>query len=143
MKETDFQFSEVYHLVDSSTVLGYVQKESGNFPPYEGIRVAEIQSSNVLEDGKLKNFAWVAGDDNPADWTTKPRSVKDLINLLVSRFWWYGPKFLTLPYAEWPIKLTYKKEDLEGELKVPNGVFSVALDVVATLVNRLINRYSI
>ena len=52
-KETNLEFSEVFQLVDSSTVLGYVQKECGNFKPYEGIRVAEIQSSNTIEDGRL------------------------------------------------------------------------------------------
>ena len=48
MKETNLQFARVYQLVDSSTVLGYLQKECGVFKPYEGVRVAEIQSSNTL-----------------------------------------------------------------------------------------------
>ena len=50
IKETNLKFGQVYQLVDSSTVLGYVQKECGNFHPYEGIRIGEIQSSNVLVD---------------------------------------------------------------------------------------------
>ena len=43
VKETNFEFSKVYQLVDSSTVLGYVQKECGSFGPYEGVRIAEIR----------------------------------------------------------------------------------------------------
>ena len=42
IKETNFQFSKVYHLVDSSTVLGYVHKECGTFGPYQGIRIADL-----------------------------------------------------------------------------------------------------
>ena len=42
LKETNLKFSAVYQLVDSSTVLGYLQKECGHFNPYEGIRVAEV-----------------------------------------------------------------------------------------------------
>ena len=52
LNETSLQFSKVCHLVDSSTVLGYIHKESGNFGPYEGIRIAEIQSSNEFNDGR-------------------------------------------------------------------------------------------
>ena len=39
--ETNFEFEKVYHLVDSSTVLGYLNKNYGVFHPYVGIRVAE------------------------------------------------------------------------------------------------------
>ena len=38
-KETNFNFAKVYQLVDSSTVLGYLQKECGTFRPFEGVRV--------------------------------------------------------------------------------------------------------
>ena len=91
LKETNLKFSKVYQLVDSSTVLGYVQKECGSFKPYEGIRIAEIQSSNNFVAGTLVGWAWVSGSDNPADWCTKPRRVDDIHN---SSFWVKGPEFL-------------------------------------------------
>ena len=72
LKETSMKFEKV-HLVDSSTVLGYVQKESGHLRPYEGVRVAEVQSLCTIENGKLSYFAWVSTELNPADWCTKPR----------------------------------------------------------------------
>ena len=81
----------MYHLVDSSTVLGYVHKESGIFGPYEGVRIAEIQSSNEFRDGRLAGWAWVPGCDNPADWCTKPRTVKDITE---KDFFYSGPPFL-------------------------------------------------
>ena len=51
-----------------------------------------------------------AGDVNPEDWCTKPCTVEDL----VGTFWMKRPVFLTFDEAEWPIKLTYKKDFLEG-----------------------------
>ena len=57
-KETNLEFSQVFQFMDSSTVLRYVQKEYGSFKPYEGIRVAEVQSSSEFVDNKLKGFAW-------------------------------------------------------------------------------------
>ena len=60
LKDTNLKFGKVFHFVDSSTVLGYIQKESGHFKPYEGVRVAEVQSSAELEDGSQTQFAWVS-----------------------------------------------------------------------------------
>ena len=138
IKETRLKFSATYHLVDSSTILGYLQKECGNFRPYEGIRIAEIQSSNESKDGKLIGWAWVAGENNPADWCTKPRPVKDLMN----KFWVRGPDFISEDVSKWPLKVTYKKEGLEGELKLPKSVYSVTVDVLEDILNRLVERYS-
>ena len=53
LKDTNLEFACVYQLVDSSTVLGYVQKECGVFKPYEGVRIAEIQSSNHRTNSRM------------------------------------------------------------------------------------------
>ena len=134
-KETSLKFKKVYHLVDSSTVLGYVQKESGHLRPYEGVRVAEIQSSCTVVDGRPDGVAWVSTDLNPADWCTKPRNVEDL----ESGFWQDGPDFLREDESSWPIRHTYKKE-LEGEIPASKRkVFTVQVspsDSVKELVSR-------
>ena len=90
LSETNLKFEKIYQLVDSSTVLGYVNKECGVFPPYEGIRVAEIQSTNMFVNKKLKGWAWIAGELNPADWCTKPGSADKILEC----FWSVGPGFL-------------------------------------------------
>ena len=118
LKKTNLKFSTTIQLVDSSTVLGYVQKECGVFQPYEGVRVAEIQSSSTFVDGRIVQFAWVAGHDNPADWCTKPRSSADLL----SPFWNDGPDFLKHDVSSWPLKFTYKKDNFEGQLHLPKQV---------------------
>ena len=49
--------NNIYHLVDSSMVLVYVHKEDSKLKPYEGVRVAEIQTANEQVDGRLLNWA--------------------------------------------------------------------------------------
>ena len=118
LKETNLKFNNVIHLVDSSTILGYIQKECGSFQPYEGVRIAEIQASIKLSDDRNVSFAWVASQDNPSDWCTKPQHVKKL----ESSFWTEGPDFLKRPLSLWPLKYTYKKDHLEGQLHLPKQV---------------------
>ena len=110
--ETNLKFSREIQLVDSSTALGYINKDSGSLGLYEAIRVAEVQMSNNFVDGRLENFSWVAGEQNPADWCTKPRSVEDVRD---NSFWKEGPEFLRTEESSWPIMHTFKTEKLEGE----------------------------
>ena len=60
---------------------------------------------------------------------------------LLSDFWLHGPEFLTQDVSCWPVKHSYKKEGLEGELKI-HAVYAVSNDVEANLINRLVERYS-
>ena len=140
MNDTNFQFSKVYVLVDSSTVLGYLQKECGTFRPFEGVRVAEFQSTSNYVDGKLGNVAWVSGKDNPADWCTKPRTVAEVRD---SRFWKEGPEFLKRDESTWPLIFTYKKDNFEGELRVPRSVKCLHVHVQHDdFLGRLVHRSS-
>ena len=141
LEHLNLRFSNVYHLVDSSTVLGYVHKEDAKLKPFEGQRVSEIQAAGKFVDGKLENWAWVEGENNPSDWATKPRSAKELGP---GSFWQKGPTFLTLPFEEWPIKLTFRTDKLEGEL-VAKGVHHVTVLFVAeemtAQLNSLLDKY--
>ena len=141
VKDTNLEFSEVHHLVDSSTVLGYVHKPSGNLKTFESIRVAEIQQSDMNVDGTIPNWKWIPTAFNPADWCTKPRHVRELA---VGSFWECGPEFLRKPVEEWPVRSSYKKEGLEGEI-VSKKVFAVRVAVskgVDDYLKSLINRSS-
>ena len=138
LKETNMEFQTVYQLVDSSTVLGYLHKHSGVYKVWEGIRVSEIQSTNEFEDGRLKTFAWVGSKDNPADWCTKPRPVTDLEP---GGFWQSGPQFLLLEESEWPIKLTYRTDKLEGEIVVGKSLHVSVVNVAhPDLLGRIAHR---
>ena len=51
----DLEFENVFHLVDSSTVLGYLHKADAKLKPFEGIRVAEVQAAGKFIEGRLEN----------------------------------------------------------------------------------------
>ena len=138
LKETNLKFSKVYQLVDSSTVLGYLHKHCGLYKIWEAIRVSEIQSTNVFKDGRLIPFAWIGTKDNPADWCTKPRPVKDLEP---DGFWQTGPQFLQLEESDWPIKLTYRTDKLEGEIVIGKSCHVSVVNVAnPDLLGRIVNR---
>ena len=140
IKETNFKFSKTYQFVDSSTVLGYVHKQCGVFNVYEGLRVAEIQSTNTFIDGKLENWAWVSGANNPADWCTKPHLAKDLI---LGGFWESGPQFLQEDEASWPIKFSYRTDRLEGEVQLRKQIICTFVNLShPDFLGRLLHRGS-
>ena len=127
--DLDIEFETIYHLVDSSTVLGYLHKSDAKLKPYEGIRVSEIQTAGKFVEGRLQNWSWVDGIHNPADWATKPRQVSELD---VGGFWQTGPEFLQKDFSEWPIRLDFREDKLEGELvlKDPKVAMLVSVDVI-------------
>ena len=57
--------------------------------------MAEMQAAGQTEHGLLKDWAWIEGEDNPADWVMKPRKVQDLAK---GGFWQCGPRFLTTEF---------------------------------------------
>ena len=78
VEQLDVEFAHIYHLVDSSTVLGYLHKIDSKLKPFEGVRVSEIQTSGTFADGRLRDWGWIDGELNPADWAMKPRLVSEL-----------------------------------------------------------------
>ena len=88
--------------------------------------MAEIQAAGQTEHGLLKDSARIEGEDNPADWVTKPRKVQYLAK---GGFWQCGPRFLMTEFKSWPIKLSFRTDKLEGEL-VPKEVMSSTLATV-------------
>ena len=133
LKDTSLKFGKVLNLVDSSTVLGYLHKESSNFKQFEGIKIAEIQSTNEFKDGKLVAWGWVPGSENPADWCTKSRTTADLMN---NELFLTGPAFLVSKEEDWPVKYTFRTDKLEGEsvhFAVSAVVSSTYPDIVNTL----------
>ena len=113
--QLDLEFGTIFHLVDSSTVLGYLHKADSRLKPYEGVRVSEVQAAGRFINGRLENWSWVETDVNPSDWTTKPRRVMDLFT---GGFWQNGPRFLREDYDVWPLKHDFKMGTMEGELQL-------------------------
>ena len=117
------KFSKIYHLVDSSTVVGYLHKSDSKLKPFEGIRVSEVQTSGTFVDGRLQDWYWVEGGLNPADLCTKPRCVSELG---VNSLWQKGPAFLEEDFDQWPVKRDFKTGRLVGEI-LPKAMHTVCL----------------
>ena len=86
-----YDFSKVYQLVDSETVLKMMNKKSTRFKLYEGVRIGELQTAT---DGDMSSWFWVKGGENTADWLTRRKSI-DMIG--PDSEWWRGPDFLYQP----------------------------------------------
>lgn len=85
-----------YHLIDSQTILGAIQRESYGYQTFYANRVGEVQSSTDIRD-----WWWIPGSLNIADILTRGASPADLTE---DSEWQLGPKFLQLPESEWPKK---------------------------------------
>lgn len=90
------QVEKWYHLVDSQTILGAIQRESYGYQTFFANRIGEIQSSTNVQD-----WWWVPGPMNIADIITRGAGPKDLDN---DSEWQSGPKFISQPVNEWPIR---------------------------------------
>lgn len=90
------QVKQWYHFVDSQTVLAAIQHESYGFQTIFANRIGEIQSSTHFQD-----WWWIPGPLNITDIITRGAGLKGLDE---NSPWQQGPKFLSLPAAEWPIK---------------------------------------
>ncbi len=85
-----------YHLVDSQTVLGAIQRESYGYKTFFANRIGEIQGIT-----KSQEWWWIPGSQNIADMINRGASPQ---NLDENSEWQNGSRFLSLPVDEWPIK---------------------------------------
>nr|XP_057945469.1 uncharacterized protein LOC131139671 [Doryrhamphus excisus] len=85
-----------YHLVDSQTVLGAIQRESYGYQTFFANRIGEIQNTTQIQD-----WWWIPGSQNIADIITRGAGPEDLDK---DSRWQNGPRFLSLPVNEWPTK---------------------------------------
>ncbi|KAI4905883.1 hypothetical protein NFI96_001272 [Prochilodus magdalenae] len=85
-----------FHLVDSQTVLGAIQRDSYGYQTFFANRIGEIQKAGPVED-----WWWIPGNINVADIITREATPKDLQE---DTAWQNGPEFLKQSLKEWPIK---------------------------------------
>ncbi|KAL3973928.1 GTP-binding protein [Sarotherodon galilaeus] len=90
------QVERWYHFVDSQTVIGAIQRESYGYQTFFTNRIGEIQSSTRIQD-----WWWIPGPQNIADVVTREASPRDLDE---DSEWQNGPRFLSLPVSEWPVR---------------------------------------
>ena len=115
-QEMRFDFDSIVHVVDSETVLSMLNKTSTRFKVYEGVRIGEIQAAT---GGDMKDWAWISGKHNTADWLTRGRLPEQLN---YNTEWWNGPAVLYKPVSEWGLKFGASiKTELPGEKKTTSA----------------------
>lgn len=92
-KHCRIRVAKWYHLVDSQMVLGALQRDVATF---FANRIGEIQGSTSVQD-----WWWIPGPLNIADIISRGASPEELDE---GTDWQLGPKFLSLPESEWPVK---------------------------------------
>lgn len=102
VKQFNWDFESVFHIVDSSIVRSQIQKESRSFNTFVAVRIAEIQTKT-----DPREWWWIDSSMNIADLTSKPCGPREIGK---DSTWQNGPKFLTLPVAEWPIRRTCEEQ---------------------------------
>lgn len=95
-RHSRMQVERWFHLVDSQTVLGAIQRDSYGYQTFFANRVGEIQKT-----APIKDWWWIPGELNIADIITRGSTAEDLVE---GSAWQNGPDFLKLPVEEWPIK---------------------------------------
>lgn len=109
-RELRFKFEKVLHLVDSETVLCMLNKTSTRFKVYEGVRVGEIQAAT---NGDMSEWAWLAGEQNIADWLTRGRRPDEIA---AESEWWRGPPIFYNEFEYWQLKFGLQRDEhLPGE----------------------------
>ena len=98
LSETRMEFEQVYHFIDSETVLHQLSRIAQRFGVYEGVRIGEIQSAT---SGDMSDWNWIAGEINVGDLTTRPQGPE---SLGPESIWQRGPDFLYLDESQWPCK---------------------------------------
>lgn len=109
-----------YHLVDSQTVLGAIQRESYGYQTFFANQIGEIQGSTDIRD-----WWWIPGPLNIADISrgASPRDLDEGSN------WQAGPKFLSLPESGWPVRSAKDVADeaRENVVRIQKKAFVAAL----------------
>ncbi|XP_061896161.1 uncharacterized protein LOC133645296 [Entelurus aequoreus] len=120
-KHARMKIEKWFHLLDSQTVLGAIQRESYGYQTFFANRVGEIQMSGPVQD-----WWWTRGDLNIADLITGGGNPKDLNE---ESTWQNGPEFLKWPVEEWPIQSAGEvaAQARESVNKLQRKAFSAAL----------------
>ncbi|KAK2549017.1 hypothetical protein P5673_030646 [Acropora cervicornis] len=130
--EVRYNFTAVYHIVDSEIVKAMISKESYGFNSFAANRIGEIQQKTDPQD-----WFWTAGDLNIADWVIRGKSPEELGPCSI---WQSGPEFLKQPVEEWPVS---SQANVEKSPERHKTVMTTHAKEIETLAARIdIGRFS-
>ena len=90
-------------------VLWWIRRRSRQYKPFVANRVGEIQSNTSPDQ-----WRYVPTNQNPADLLTRGLTSQDMIK---SKLWWIGPKFLTDKESRWPVNRVEQTVAVDQEMK--------------------------
>ena len=105
--EMNIEFGKVYHIVDSSIILGMITNVSLKFDTFTAPRVTEIQMNTAVEE-----WVWTSTDQMPADLGTRGKCT--VSDLGVGTMWRNGPDWLKCPESSWPVRSDFRKNEIPG-----------------------------
>lgn len=105
-KHNQMQVERWFHLVDTETRAGAIQRESYGYQTFLANRVGEIQKSTSVED-----WTWIPGELNIADFLTRGTAQE---NPKVASVWQNGLEFRERLVEEWPSR-TAKVVDADAK----------------------------
>ncbi|KAK4324215.1 hypothetical protein Pmani_005217 [Petrolisthes manimaculis] len=108
VREFDWTFDSVIHIIDSAIVRAQIQKESYGFSTFVATRIAEIQTKSSPGE-----WWWVQSDNNPADLTTKSSHP---YCLGIGSVWQNGPDYLHHAITSWPISRSFCDDPLPDRI---------------------------
>jgi len=91
---------------DSMDVLFWIRGQGRSWKTFVGNRIGEIQAST-----EPSQWRHIPTKLNPADLISRGMAGGDLAE---AELWWHGPKFLTQPPDEWPLKRVELRASSEG-----------------------------
>ncbi|XP_030836004.1 uncharacterized protein LOC115921870 [Strongylocentrotus purpuratus] len=109
-QELDIPVDETFFWTDSTSVLQYIQSETGRFKTFVANRVALIQ-----EGSESSQWHHIETSLNPADVCS--RGVK-VDQFLAMRFWKEGPEFLQASEDQWPKQPRNASHDVNNDPEV-------------------------
>ena len=112
---TNLAVVKIYNLVDSSSTLGMINKQSAALQEYTGVRIGEIKRNTDEISQKIPClWRWIPREYNIADIPSKGTLDN---SILESNYWQEGPTFLKKPEDEWPMEtgedFTAPKEEVK------------------------------
>ena len=99
---TNLKFDKVYKIVDSTSTLGMLHKQTTALQEFCGTRIGEIRRNDKeMETTVSSQWLWCAGEENPADIPSRGISDPEFIS---SSTWLHGPEWLQKSSEHWPTK---------------------------------------
>lgn len=116
----------IYLWTDSKTALQWLRMDPNTLQV-----LAHNYVTKILKKRETCRVRWIAGEENPADIPTRPKTVDDLLDRI--QLWTFGPPFLHEEEQKWPTLkgLDPRAPEVLAEVKKDHKIFMSDPNVMA------------